>query len=159
MKFPSISTASDAAATLALLSLAVLPQHAAAMFQCDHVVVDNQKFDLSALDGAHSVVMSRDQGASYLNTTYTVDICRPLKKKGDVPKDQECPNGSRGTSNYRASSCPTFLGILGDLLGVFSFILIFLLSSSLRHPTNDREGRQQLRRRDPEGVPHRRRAG
>ena len=99
MKFPSITTASDAAAGLVLLSLAMLPQQAAAMFQCDHVVVDNQKFDLSALDGAHSVVMSRDEGASFLNTTYTVDICRPLKKKGDVPKDQECPNGSRGMSN------------------------------------------------------------
>ena len=96
MKFPSLVPTTGDAAALAILSLALLPPQAAA-FWCNNVVVDQQKYDLSGLDGAHSVVMSRDQGASFLNTTYTVDICRPLKKKGDVPKDQQCPNGSRGT--------------------------------------------------------------
>ena len=122
MKFPSITTASDAAAGLVLLSLAMLPQQAAAMFQCDHVVVDNQKFDLSALDGAHSVVMSRDEGASFLNTTYTVDICRPLKKKGDVPKDQQCPNGSRGTSASMRVMCLKLRRDVRDLLILGSIV-------------------------------------
>ncbi|RYP47853.1 hypothetical protein DL768_006170 [Monosporascus sp. mg162] len=90
MKLSSMPTAAADALVLWLL----LPQ-AAAMFRCNHVVADSQQYDLSALDGAHSVVISRDEGASFKNITYTVDICRPLKKKGDVPKEQQCHNGSR----------------------------------------------------------------
>ena len=117
MRLPS--TPGDAA--LAILSLALLPQPVAA-FWCNNVVVDDQKYDLSALDGAHSVVMSRDEGASYLNTTYTVDICRPLKKKGDVPKDQQCPNGSRGTSTSMHVVCLKMRRGMRDLLILGSIV-------------------------------------
>lgn len=97
MKFTSIPTAAGGDAGLLLSLLLLVPQQAAAMFRCNHIVADNQRYNLEALDGAHGVVISKDEGASYLNTTYTVDICRSLKKKGDVPKNQQCPNGSRGT--------------------------------------------------------------
>ncbi|KAI1492832.1 autophagy-related protein 27 [Biscogniauxia mediterranea] len=91
MKFPTIHTA-DAAV---LLSLLLAPLPAAAMFRCNHIVADKQQFNLEPLGGPHSVVMSYIQGDTAFNTTYTVDICRPLKKKGEVPKREQCKNGSR----------------------------------------------------------------
>ncbi|KAI1777561.1 autophagy-related protein 27 [Hypoxylon cercidicola] len=76
-----------------LLSLLFAPT--AAMLRCDHIQADGQKFDLSKLGGPHSVVTSRIIGDAAHNTTYTVDICRALKKSSDVKKDEQCPNGSR----------------------------------------------------------------
>ncbi|KAI1257337.1 hypothetical protein MGN70_000377 [Eutypa lata] len=95
MKFSSIPTTAGGDAGVLLSLLLLLPQAVTAQFACNNVVADKQKYNFKALDGAHSVVISKDEGASYLNTTYTVDICRPLKKTGDVPKHQQCPNGSR----------------------------------------------------------------
>ncbi|KAI2462888.1 autophagy-related protein 27 [Annulohypoxylon bovei var. microspora] len=91
MKVPSLQAA-DAALILSLL-LAPLPTEA--MFRCNQIVADKQPFDLSALGGPHSVVTSHIISESPHNTTYTVDICRPLKKKGDVKKEEQCPNGAR----------------------------------------------------------------
>ncbi|KAI2610776.1 autophagy-related protein 27 [Hypoxylon fragiforme] len=91
MKVPTIHVAD---ATL-LLSLLLAPLPTEAMLNCKAIVADKQRFDLSKLGGPHSVVTSHiSDGISY-NTTYTVDICRPLKKKGDVNKKEQCPNGSR----------------------------------------------------------------
>ncbi|TGJ82970.1 hypothetical protein E0Z10_g5785 [Xylaria hypoxylon] len=86
MKFSTIPYA-DAALVLSLL-LAPLPT--AAMFSCDHVVSDGLQFNLKGLGGPHSVVTTEVIGDIIHNTTYTVDICTALKKKGD-----HCPNGSR----------------------------------------------------------------
>ncbi|KAI1311726.1 autophagy-related protein 27 [Xylaria venustula] len=91
MKFSTIPYA-DAALVLSLL-LAPLP--AAAMLRCDSVVADGRSFNLKALGGPHSVVTSVVDGTRMHNTTYTVDICAPLKKKGDAKKLDQCPNGSR----------------------------------------------------------------
>ncbi|KAI1115447.1 autophagy-related protein 27 [Nemania sp. NC0429] len=88
MKFSAIPYA-DAALVFALL-LAPLP--AAAMFDCERVVSDGQRFNLKALGGPHSVVTSVTEGSRIFNTTYTVDICSRLRKKG---KSEQCPNGSR----------------------------------------------------------------
>ncbi|OTA57919.1 hypothetical protein K449DRAFT_385989 [Hypoxylon sp. EC38] len=112
MKVPTIHAA-DAAL---LLSLALVPLPASAMFRCNQVVVGGHKYDLSALGGPHSVVTSRIVGDAPHNTTYTVDICRPLKKKGDVKKDEQCPNGSRVCAIKRIND--TFekaIPIAGDL--------------------------------------------
>lgn len=65
------------------------------MLWCDHIQAGGQKFDLSALGGPHSVVMSHSIRGAAINTTYTVDICRALKKSGDAKKEEQCPNGSR----------------------------------------------------------------
>ncbi|KAI0485702.1 autophagy-related protein 27 [Xylaria cf. heliscus] len=89
MKLSTIPYA-DAALVISLL-LAPLPS--AAMFYCDKVVVsDGQQFNLKALGGPHSVVTSQVSGGRIHNTTYTVDICSPLRKQSG--KDQ-CPNGTR----------------------------------------------------------------
>ncbi|KAI1084560.1 autophagy-related protein 27 [Whalleya microplaca] len=98
MRFPALNTPADAAAALPLalaLGLLLAPVPAAAMFDCNHIVADKQRFDLSALGGPHSVVMSHQEGQVWHNTTYTVDICGYLKKKGDVSKTEQCPNGSK----------------------------------------------------------------
>ncbi|KAI1438932.1 autophagy-related protein 27 [Xylaria sp. CBS 124048] len=74
-----------------VLSLFLAPLPSSAMFSCDHIVSDGQVFNLKALGGPHSVVTSRIDGNRLHNTTYTVDICAPLKKKGD----DQCPNYTR----------------------------------------------------------------
>ncbi|KAL7623618.1 type II membrane protein [Parahypoxylon ruwenzoriense] len=102
--------AGDAALILSLL-LAPLPTEG--MFSCDHVVADKQRFDLSKLGGPHSIVTSRLVGDSAHNTTYTVDICRPLRKSGDAKKDEQCPNGSRGDTFEKAIPIAGELAISG----------------------------------------------
>ncbi|KAI0533515.1 autophagy-related protein 27 [Xylaria digitata] len=91
MKFSAIQYA-DAALVFSLL-LAPLPT--AAMFSCEHVVSDGQQFNLKPLGGPHSVVTSEVNGDRIRNTTYTIDICTALKKKGDAKKFDQCPNGTR----------------------------------------------------------------
>ncbi|KAK5997784.1 Autophagy-related protein 27 [Cladobotryum mycophilum] len=80
-----------------LLSLLLAPLQASAMLDCKKVRVDGHNFDLSALGGPHSVVTSRFEPSTnaHQNTTYTVDICQPLKKSGKSKNTEECPNGTR----------------------------------------------------------------
>lgn len=91
---PSRSSAAEAAA--ALFSLALLITPASSMLRCEHIQIDGQKFNFAELAGPHSVVTwQKQQPFEFVNTTYTVDLCGPLKKKGG--KDSEsCPNGARG---------------------------------------------------------------
>lgn len=81
---------------LSILALVAAVQPAAAMLSCDRVVADKQIFDFSALKGPHSVVTTLHTPPTEQNVTYTLDLCGPLKRKGDVPKGEECPNGSWG---------------------------------------------------------------
>jgi hypothetical protein len=37
-----------------------------------------------------------DDAPSYRNVTYTVDICKPLRRSGKVDRKYECPHGTRG---------------------------------------------------------------
>lgn len=85
-----------------------------AAFECGKIIVDEQTFNLADLGGPHSVVTSRWESLAetHLNTTYTVDICQPLKKSGKSKKGEECPNGTRGwfsvwprADNKRAVLC------------------------------------------------------
>jgi hypothetical protein len=79
---------------------------AAGNIDCGRVVVDKQSFDLRELGGARSVVHSVDNGVSYTNTTYTIDVCRPLGKAKHVKPEDQCPNGTRRMSSYAAiQSC------------------------------------------------------
>lgn len=68
------------------------------MLTCENVLIDKHKFDLSKLGGPHSVVTSRwnSLAETHTNTTYTLDICQPLKKTGKSKKTEQCPNGTRG---------------------------------------------------------------
>lgn len=82
--------------TALLLSLLLAPLSVSAMLRCDHIRVGDADFNLSKLKGPHSVVTSTWHPPSHANTSYTLDICAPLKRKGDVKKGDECPNGTRG---------------------------------------------------------------
>jgi hypothetical protein len=85
-------------AEAAILSSILFPSLIAAVgnIDCSHVRVDKQSFDLSALSGPHSVMESHQHSVSTINTTYTLDLCKPLKRSADIPKGQECPAGTRG---------------------------------------------------------------
>lgn len=91
MRLPGFS-AHEAASLLVLLATPT-----AAMLRCSELVVDGHKFDFGPLGGPHSVVTSEFHPPTFTNTTYTLDICAFLKRSGDVPKDQQCANGARGT--------------------------------------------------------------
>jgi Autophagy-related protein 27 len=58
---------------------------------CNQIVSEGQSWDLSKLGGPHSVMESHETPPTWKNTTYTLDICRNLKKKKG-----ECPSGTRG---------------------------------------------------------------
>ena len=66
-----------------------------AMLDCKKIVADGHTFNLDKLSGPHSVVTSKysSSAETFHNTTYTLDVCKPLKKGG---KDKSCPNGTRG---------------------------------------------------------------
>lgn len=74
------------------------PSQVSATLDCKKIRADGYTFDLSKLDGPHSVVTSKYNYAAdtHINTTYTVDICKPLKKSGKKAPKEECPNGTRG---------------------------------------------------------------
>ncbi|KAL8915168.1 MAG: hypothetical protein Q9171_000287 [Xanthocarpia ochracea] len=76
----------------------LLPTFTYAMsFDCSSVRDDKQSFDISALGKPISVMTSEDNSPSptMTNTTFTVDICKPLKKAKGIPKEEDCPNGTR----------------------------------------------------------------
>ena len=87
--------ASSATLLCAPLFLAHLSQ--AVSLDCSHIRVDKKSFDLSKLAGPHSVLLQdNDKPPAVYNTTWTVDICAPLKKQKKVPSEDQCPTGTRG---------------------------------------------------------------
>ncbi|KAI5860351.1 autophagy-related protein 27 [Durotheca rogersii] len=117
MRFPTM----HAVDTALLIPLLLAPLPVAAQFQCEHIVVDKQAFDLSKLGGPHSVVVtSHIPGGSPHNTTYTVDICGVLRKSGDK-KEEKCPDNSRACAIQRINGvfnkAVPLAGELSDLKG------------------------------------------
>ncbi|KAK4167322.1 autophagy-related protein 27 [Cladorrhinum sp. PSN259] len=88
---PSTSTAS----TLLLSTLFLSTASAATPFSCDSVKVGDRTFDFKPLAGPHTVVTHEYVPPTYHNTTYTVDLCAPLKRKDKVTKEEACPDGTR----------------------------------------------------------------
>ncbi|KAJ3519226.1 hypothetical protein NM208_g14208 [Fusarium decemcellulare] len=78
-----------------LLPLLVAPVYGAETLDCAKIRADGHTFDLSKLKGPHSVVTTRyvSSPPEHYNTTYTLDVCGPLQKKGK--NEPECPNGTR----------------------------------------------------------------
>ncbi|KXX73424.1 Autophagy-related protein 27 [Madurella mycetomatis] len=88
---PTLEAAATAFASLLLLA----PAPVAAVFKCDELVADGHKYNFQALAGPHTVVTHEYTRPTYHNTTYTIDLCAPLQRKGDVPKEERCPDGTR----------------------------------------------------------------
>lgn len=83
------SSTSSAMMVRAALSLSPSPS-------CKEVEVDKAKFDLSELAGPHTVVTGEFAPPSHYNRTYTLDLCAPLERKGDVDARFKCPKGTHG---------------------------------------------------------------
>ncbi|KAL8715552.1 MAG: hypothetical protein Q9220_000888 [cf. Caloplaca sp. 1 TL-2023] len=77
--------------------LLFLPAITSATFDCAHIRESKQSFDISALGEPISVMTSEDHSPSptMTNTTYTIDICKKLDKAKGIPKEEDCPNGTR----------------------------------------------------------------
>jgi len=85
-------------ATASLLSIPILLAHlaTAVSIDCEHIRVDGKKFDLSKLAGRHSVtVHDTSRPPAEYNTTWTLNLCAPLKKIKGFPADDQCPSGTR----------------------------------------------------------------
>ncbi|KMU72143.1 hypothetical protein CISG_00452 [Coccidioides immitis RMSCC 3703] len=70
--------------------LALFPVFPLAQLDCTKIVVDAKTWDVSKLGGPHSVYNVVDHPPSVINTTYTLDLCKPL------PKNSQCPSGTYG---------------------------------------------------------------
>ena len=72
---------------------------------CSDIVVDKKQFNLKVLEGPHALYTVRKHLPTITNTTFTIDICRPLEKTKGVPKGEDCPNGSRGNILTQSFAC------------------------------------------------------
>ncbi|KAK0651494.1 autophagy-related protein 27 [Cercophora newfieldiana] len=90
MRPPTLSLLA-ATATAAGVTLAVTD----AALNCKSIAVDSHTYDFSALKGPHTVVTTEFAAPSYYNRTYTIDLCAPLQRKGEVEARYRCPEGTQ----------------------------------------------------------------
>ena len=64
-------------------------------FDCKNVVDDRVSWDLSPLGGVKTVHWIHKEPPSITNMTFTIDICKPLKRLKDVPAAEQCDGGTR----------------------------------------------------------------
>lgn len=77
------------------LAFALLPAAISAVtFDCKQIVSDGQHFNFGSLGGPKEVNYQQRTPPSITNTTYTIDICAPLKKTKGKSKEQ-CETGTR----------------------------------------------------------------
>lgn len=81
-------------ALLASLIL-LLPTFGLASSVCDFRI-DEKTFNLHPLGKPHSVVWVQNLNPITIKTktTFTIDLCRPLRKLKGVPSEEQCPNGT-----------------------------------------------------------------
>lgn len=83
------------------LSLLLLPAAISAVtFDCKNIVADKQHFNFEVLGGPKEINWQRHTPPSITNTTYTVDICQPLKRTKEKSKEQ-CESGTRICATQR----------------------------------------------------------
>lgn len=91
----------------AFLSTLLFPLLSSALgnLDCTNIVVDKKPFNLEALGGPRSALHSVEdyvgEAKGWTNTTYTIDLCNPIVKKGFY----ECPGGTRGNVSPCFRSC------------------------------------------------------
>jgi autophagy-related protein 27 len=81
--------------TAAPLLLLLSTSASAVTFDCSHIRTEGQSFDLSALGGPKTVHWQQSEPPSISNTTFTVDICNPIRKDSKIDKNEQCMTGTR----------------------------------------------------------------
>lgn len=83
--------------TIGLATINLAPVVLGAL-DCSELLTDGVKFDISALKGPHSVIdIDDDSTGQATNTTYTFDLCAPLKR-GSSEERGGCIQGAWGMS-------------------------------------------------------------
>ncbi|EMC92192.1 hypothetical protein BAUCODRAFT_38217 [Baudoinia panamericana UAMH 10762] len=78
-----------------LCAFILLPASITAVtLDCRHIRIDEKDFDLSELTGPKTVHWQQWQPPSISNLTFTIDLCKPLKRSKGAGSD-ECPTGTR----------------------------------------------------------------
>jgi hypothetical protein len=90
------ATTTTATTTTAATTAATAPSSSLAQLACDNLVVGDHKYNLQALAGPHVAVTHEYTRPTYHNTTYAIDVCAPLVRKGDGREEERCPEGTRG---------------------------------------------------------------
>lgn len=65
-------------------------------FDCRDIVSQKVQWDLGELAGPRMVHWVRDIEPATHNFTFTLDICKPLRKHVDTSPHNECPGNTRG---------------------------------------------------------------
>lgn len=89
---------------------ALLPSLAAAVtFDCAHINVDKQNYDLSGLGGVHEIYHVVENGTAnhVTNTTYVLNICNVLGKAANRDEGK-CGMSKNGTSTSAWLACSRF---------------------------------------------------
>ncbi|QDS77633.1 hypothetical protein FKW77_002637 [Venturia effusa] len=60
-----------------------------------NVVSQGVQWNLKELGGDRTVHWVREEGITSKNTTFTIDICKPIGRKKDVDVKEQCPGGTR----------------------------------------------------------------
>ncbi len=82
-------------ASAAIISTILFPFLTSAMnLDCERIVTDKIHWDLSKLGGPKSTLYYEEEASR--RTTYTIDLCRPLKRVDKVDAAHQCPSGTRG---------------------------------------------------------------
>ncbi|MCJ1470140.1 hypothetical protein MMC07_008785 [Pseudocyphellaria aurata] len=72
----------------------LLPTLASASNDVCDARVGGKSYNFQSLGTPRSVVWTRETPPSEKKTTFTIDLCKPLKKLKGVPKGEDCPVGS-----------------------------------------------------------------
>jgi len=84
--------------TLSTLALPLLFSTLASSItlNCENILVDKKKFNFGKLGGPHVLYVNDESRPPAIhNTTYTIDLCQPLKKVKNIPSADQCPGGTR----------------------------------------------------------------
>ncbi|KAF2726384.1 hypothetical protein K431DRAFT_280417 [Polychaeton citri CBS 116435] len=66
----------------------------AGQHDCSAIVTDGKKFNLKKLAGPKTVHQILPPYPGVTNTTFTVDICAPLREESSVPEKERCSGGT-----------------------------------------------------------------
>lgn len=104
--------------TLPTLLLLLPATISAVTLDCKHIRTGGQSFDLSELGGPKSVHYQTYRAPNIHNTTFTIDVCSPLKRTKNVPKGDECPSGTRVCAIEQLHNLAEDTVINGDVIPI-----------------------------------------